>query len=287
MTEPRTISYQELLASDLSNAEPALVTGVEVLPDMWDPQQVLDEVGDTEVPIVYIRKGDYVGGDRKMRKVRDYYSDITGDMPTDPFPYLAELSYDEHFPSLAEQLIDPPPLKDERYGQRVMYFGRGVHSQIHFHTGGSAMLFCIHGTKIVRLFGPDQTDKLYKVRARNFSRVLVSSVGENSYDYDEAEFPLFSEADYVEYEVHAGQVLFIPIHWWHSIQNLEDISLTAVYFWDQAWKGTWRDFVPPQLPPKHMRLDYVRNMAYKYAINPIKRSRLFNRRKGIRPTIGK
>ncbi|MBT8240824.1 MAG: hypothetical protein KJN63_06310 [Acidimicrobiia bacterium] len=36
--------------------------------------------------------------------------------------------------------------------------------------------------------------------------------------------------------------------------NLDDIGLTAVYFWNQSWKGTWRDFVPAQLPPPGMRL---------------------------------
>lgn len=253
--------------------EPALVTGLQVLPSLWSPQDVIDEVGDTEVPIVHISQGDYVDGERRMRSVRDYYTEITGPLPTDPIPYLAELSYDEHFPSLANQLIDPPAIPDETFLQRVMYFGRGVHSQIHFHTGGSALLFCIHGTKIVRLFAPDQSANLYKVRARNFSRVLVSSVGENTYEFDESRFPDFADAEYVEYEVHAGQALYIPIHWWHSIQNLDDISLTAVYFWNQSWKDTWRDFVPPELPPRGMRLDYLRNMSYQYAINPLKRLR--------------
>ncbi len=270
---PRTITYEELLAADLSHAQPALVTGVEALSTLWSPQDVVDAVGDTVVPIPHITSGDYVGSEIRDRTVRDYYEEMIKDLPTEKIPYLAELAYDEHFPVLAEQLVDPPPLKDETFGLRVMYFGRGVHSQIHHHTGGSAMLFCIHGTKIVRLYGPDQTPKLYKKPGRNFSQVLVSSVGENSYVFDEAKYPDFADAEYVEYEVSAGQVLFIPIWWWHSIQNLEGVSLTAVYFWDQSWKNTWRDFVPPELPPPGMRLDYARTLLYKYGVNPLKRFR--------------
>jgi quercetin dioxygenase-like cupin family protein len=267
---PHTITYDELVDQDRGRAQPAFVTGIDVLPELWTPGYVLDEVGATRVPIVHISNGDYVGGELRERTVADYYAEVTGDLPSDHIPYLAELSYDEHFPTLAAQLVDPPALQGERFVARVMYFGRGVHSQIHFHTGGSAMLFCIHGTKVVRLYGPDQTPKLYKVPGRNFSRVLVSSVGENSYVYDRERFPSFAEAEYVEYEVRAGQVLFIPMHWWHSIQNLHEISLTAVYFWDRAWKNSWRDFVPPELPPAGMRLDYVRNLAYRYAINPLR-----------------
>jgi quercetin dioxygenase-like cupin family protein len=270
MPEPRTIAYTDLKGSDLSRAEPAYVTGLEVLPRLWSPEDVVAAVGDIEVPVVHITDGDYVGGDIRNRTVADYYAEIAGEMPSEPFPYLAELSYDEHFPSLARQLIPPPDLPDETFNQRVMYFGRGVHSQIHFHTGGSAMLFCIHGTKIVRLFAPDQTPKLHKVHGRNFSNVLVSSVGENSYSYDTTRFPDFGDAEYVEYEVNAGQVLFIPIYWWHSIQNLENISLTAVYFWNQSWKGTWRDFVPAHVPPPGMRLDYVRNLIRQRILGPIR-----------------
>ncbi len=270
MAEPRIISYSDLVSTDLSIAEPALVTGLEVLPDLWSPEDVVAAVGQTEVPIVHISSGDYVGGDIRNRTVADYYAEITSEMPTDPFPYLAELSYDEHFPSLAAELVAPPVLPDETFVQRVMYFGRGVHSQIHFHTGGSAMLFCIHGTKIVRLFAPDQTPNLYKVKGRNFSSVLVSSVGENSYTYDRQQFPAFGDAEYVEYEVNAGQVLFIPIYWWHSIQNLEDISLTSVYFWNQSWKNTWREFVPKQVPPAGMRLDYVRTLIKGRILAPLR-----------------
>ena len=266
----RSISYEELTSSPKVRTEPCLVTGIEVLEELWTPDTMVAQVSDVEVPIVHISGGDYVGGVRRQRSVGDYFNEISREVPSDPIPYLAELSYDEHFPGLAAQLVAPPNIPGETFIQRVMYFGRGVHSQIHFHTGGSAMLFCIHGTKVVRLFAPDQSANLYKVRARNFSRVLVSSVGENSYDYDVEEYPDFADAEYVEYEVSAGEALYIPIHWWHSIQNLEDISLTAVYFWNQSWKDTWRDFAPPELPPRGMRLDYGRNLAYRYVVNPIK-----------------
>jgi hypothetical protein len=97
---------------------------------------------------------------------------------------------------------------------------------------------------------------MYKVPRRNFTDVLVSSMGENTYEYDRDRFPRFADAEYLEVEVRAGDVLFIPIHWWHSIQNLGDVSLTAVYFWTQLWRDSWRLLVPPQLPPPGMRADY-------------------------------
>ena len=241
------------------------------MPEPWSPRDVVNQVGDVVVPIVHITDGDYMNGRIENRTVADYYAAITSEDVGNEIPYLAELSYDEHFPELAAQLVEPPKLRDENFGARVMYFGSGTHSQIHHHVNGSAMLFCIHGTKIVRLYAPSQTTKLYKVPGRNFSGVLINSVGENSYSHDAETFPEFADAEYVEYEVRAGQTLFIPIWWWHSIQNLDEVSLTAVYFWDQNWHNTWRDFFPKQLPPRAMRRDYVTSVVRRRVVAPVKK----------------
>lgn len=274
MTAPthRTISAAQLLAADLAGATPALVIGLRVLPQLWTPADIVEQVGDTIVPVRKIRGGDYIGSGVEHQTVGDYYAAIAGGVDTDPVPYLAELSYDEHFPALAAQLTDPPRLRNEDFTLRVMYFGTGVHSQIHYHTEGSALLFCIHGSKMVRLFAPDQTPRLSKVPRRNFSRILVSSIGRNDYEYDRRAFPEFADAEYVEYRIEAGQVLFIPMYWWHSIQNLDDVSLTAVYFWRRSWKGTWRDVLPPDRPPAGMRTDYVVQIANRHLGDPVRKA---------------
>ncbi len=200
------------------------------------------------------------------------YEEIREPLPATGIPYLAELSYDDHFPALARRLVDPPALPGETFGSRVMYFGRGVNSQIHYHPTGSAMLFALHGRKVVRLYAPDQTPHLAKVPGRNFSSVQVSSVGELTDEFDAAAYPDFADAEYVDFTVGPGDVLFIPIYWSHGIQNLDEISLTAVYFWSQDWRYTWRDFAPKQLPPPGMRVDDARDVARRYVVKPARKA---------------
>jgi hypothetical protein len=81
-------------------------------------------------------------------------------------------------------------------------------------------------------------------------------------------FSEFADADFVEFTVGPGDALFIPIYWWHGIQNLDEVSLTAVYFWSQDWRYSWRDLAPKQLPPPGMRADYARAVARRYVVKP-------------------
>ena len=265
------VSLDELTASERTAIGPTLVTGIRATEEPWDPEFVVDQVGSIEVPIRRITEGNYIGSAEETMSVAAYYEQIRQPLPTTGIPYLAELSYDEHFPSLARRLVDAPALPGETFGSRVMYFGRGVNSQIHFHPTGSAMLFALHGRKVVRLYAPDQTPHLAKVRGRNFSGVQVSSVGELTNEHDADRFPEFAGAEFVDFTVSPGDVLFIPIYWWHGIQNLDEISLTAVYFWSQDWRYTWRDFAPRQLPPPGMRVDYALDVARRHVVKPARR----------------
>ncbi len=253
----QSVDIDQLVSAPIApDQRPVLVTGLRATQEPWSPDLIAERVGSTSVPVTEIIGGDYMSAKHRTMTIREYLEAIAEPEPGAPFPYLAELPYDDYFPSLAADLVDPPDLPGERFATRVMYLGRLVHSQTHFHTAGSAMLFCLHGAKVVRLFAPDQTDRMYKVDRRNFSEVLISSLGDDPPDYDRDRFPRFADAEYTEVVVRAGDVLYIPIHWWHSIQNFDEVSLTAVYFWTQTWRDSWRLLVPPRLPPPGMRSDH-------------------------------
>ncbi len=252
-----SVDIADLTAEPIARDQrPVLVTGLRATSEPWSPDVIAERVGSTSVPVTEITGGEYMSANHRTMTIREYLEAIAEPEPGAPIPYLAELSYDEYFPGLATELVDPPEMPGERFALRVMYLGRLVHSQTHFHTAGSAMLFCLHGSKVVRLFAPDQTDRMYKVERRNFSEVLITSLGDEPPEYDRDRFPRFADAEYTEVVVRAGDVLYIPIHWWHSIQNIDEVSLTAVYFWTQTWRDSWRLLVPPRLPPRGLRSDY-------------------------------
>jgi lysine-specific demethylase 8 len=102
---------------------------------------------------------------------------------------------------------------------------------------GEGHLFQLYGTKIVRLFGPDQTKYLYeddieKLDALEVSEsitkddldllknyVRFSKVNPFSPNYED--YPLFETAKGLEVVIKPGDVLYIPMGWWHTVKSLE------------------------------------------------------------------
>ena len=72
---------------------------------------------------------------------------------------------------------------------------------------------------------------------------------------DPAQFPRFAKARAIELVINAGELLFIPIYWWHAIQN-EELNVAVVFFWYRSARSRW-------LPPSGMRAEYFREIDQK------------------------
>jgi len=86
-------------------------------------------------------------------------------------------------------------------------------------------LIQVVGRKYIRLYHPEFTHALYPHttgRDYNSSRVAVENV-------DEAMFPKFKSAPYLDLEIGPGEMLFIPRGHWHYVRSLE--SSFSVSFW--------------------------------------------------------
>ena len=197
----------------------------------WDIDYVVERIGSVEVPVRQIVNGDYRSALRRTMSVRDYIEEVSKPSTIESLPYLSELSYDRYFPELARELVAAPRFKNEQLASRVMYLGKSVNSQLHRHLHGSAILFCIQGRKLVRLYAPDQTKFLYEAPHSNFSDILIASLDTDEQQYDAGRFPAFANAVCREITLVTGDALFIPIHWWHSVQNFAELSLSSVFFW--------------------------------------------------------
>ena len=58
---------------------------------------------------------------------------------------------------------------------------------------------------------------------------------------DPDEFPEFHKAKAYDIVLKAGEMLFIPIYWWHAIQNRQ-INIATVTFWGC---DSWYRYPPP------------------------------------------
>ncbi|XP_029912732.1 lysine-specific demethylase 8 [Myripristis murdjan] len=82
------------------------------------------------------------------------------------------------------------------------------------------------GSKYIRLYSPEDTDKLYPHQSQllhNTSQVEVENP-------DEERFPGFAEAPYQECVLQPGDVLFIPVRHWHYVRSLQ-LSFSVSFWW--------------------------------------------------------
>ncbi len=247
---------------------PVLIDGfVNSWPAMqkWTPEFLLAEFGDRDVPVVTMRDFDYGNGVLNNVPLKEYLESIGAldenpikktDSDSDVNHYLAQVDINEHFPELVQDVDRLEPFEQETVGSTVIYIGGSLFSQLHYHPFGSATLSVISGQKRVRLFAPDQGKYLYP---HSFYSHFPHLSKTHHKEPDPAEFPKFSQAQYVEVTVNPGEMLFFPIYWWHSIENL-GVSVSITSFWNKNWNSR---FLPPPGPRAAYLYEPVRRYANK------------------------
>ena len=223
----------------------------------WNPEYLANRWGEREVPVVSMHDGDYAQGEIKNMLLGDYLrligaidgssaagshaSNIGENSDSKTTHYLAQVSLAKYFPELLDDIDLPSYFKTENTGATVIYAGGSLFSQLHYHPFGSATLSVISGKKRVRLFAPNQGRNLYPhFWMSNKAHLSKTHHKEPS----PTEFPNFSRAEYIEVTVLPGEMLFIPIYWWHSIENI-GVSISVTSFWSRNWKSR---FLPPPGP---------------------------------------
>lgn len=128
-----------------------------------------------------------------------------------------------------------PPLFSARdVVNRLFYFGRRTYTPLHYHPTVEAVSCQILGDKRFLLFPPHQFPFLY---AKPFHDVdfLDSWIADPDH-VDLRKFPLFRQAQPIDVVVRQGELLFIPIHWWHAVWGTERIGLSLTFFWRPRWQ---------------------------------------------------
>ncbi|CAJ1076066.1 lysine-specific demethylase 8 isoform X2 [Xyrichtys novacula] len=82
------------------------------------------------------------------------------------------------------------------------------------------------GSKYIRLYSPEDSDKLYPHQSQllhNTSQVEVENP-------DMDRFPKFAATPYLDCVLKPGEVLFIPVKHWHYVRSLE-LSFSVSFWW--------------------------------------------------------
>lgn len=222
--------------------KPVLITGVVSEWDacsLWNSQYFKSIAGERSVPVKRMRNGAYLGAHSELMKLANYLELVHKEPIGNERVYLSEQSVESILPEVVGDFTVPAYIDSTKF-VAVCYIGSNVHSQIHFHPFGKALLCQVSGSKRVKLFAPNQTPYLYQ--KLHFSKIEGEPV-----DLDK--YPLYQKAVYYECEVKAGEMLFFPIYWWHGVETTE-FSSAVVFFWDDSRKSRW-------LPPEGIPWRYV------------------------------
>jgi hypothetical protein len=108
------------------------------------------------------------------------------------------------------------------------YCGRQSVTSLHYHPHGEAFACAILGEKRFVLYAPEQFPYLYPHAF--YDRDFACSRIPNVDHVDTSQFPRFQQARPVEAVLRPGEMLYIPIHWWHAVFGWPELSVSVTFF---------------------------------------------------------
>jgi len=129
-------------------------------------------------------------------------------------------------PEILNDIHLPAWLDATKEYQAYLWFGQ-ANNQAQLHCDMPNNVFVqVRGKKLVRLCSPEQSDLVYPVEG---SMSSVSKILDLD-NCDLSEFPKFSEAEFLEFTLEPGDVMFIPTGWWHQVNSL-DTAISVSFWW--------------------------------------------------------
>lgn len=202
--------------------------------DKWTPEFFAQHYGNQIIEITSDREADPLFEDnvdqhRSRIRMRDYIrrmqqcSDATND-----FYLVAKngLLANEGFRDLFQDMRCPAGFLEPTTANSrniSLWFGpAGTVTPLH-HDGSNIFLAQVRGRKLIKLISPFFLEYLYNTRA------CFSDVDLEHIDYER--FPLMKEVEILAITLEPGEILFIPIGWWHWVKALEaSISISLHNF---------------------------------------------------------
>ena len=122
--------------------------------------------------------------------------------------------------------LDPlPDVLDSSHldGNTFLWLGpAGTVTPLH-HDVDNVLFVQLHGEKMITLASPMQSHRMYNGIS------VYSEVDARAPDL--VRHPLFAEVDLLRVTVRPGDVLFIPVGWWHQVESLSvSVSVSFVNF---------------------------------------------------------
>lgn len=168
-----------------------------------------------------MRFGDYIALLQQQGRSNDFY--------------MTANNHSRNRAALAELWADVPQLPDylapSAEGDGFLWFGpAGTITPFHHDLTNNFMMQMV-GRKHIKLIAPWDTPKL-----RNHRHCFSPIDGR-----DLSQHPELSDVTVLECELAPGEILFLPVGWWHFVEALDiSITISATHFrWDNQYVNTY------------------------------------------------
>jgi hypothetical protein len=198
----------------------------------WTPEYLRGALGESRVTVARSPDGDYYDPDTKVLRLPDVklpFSEFIDHVfspsgSTDKY-YLKQTSLSE-FEPLARQVLNPDHIQTPDVTRNLWIGSAGNVTGAHYDMEEN-LLAQVRGRKRVILAPSSQMDELYPCSPfsikPNFSRVNLARP-------DLSRFARYRQATPLEGTLEPGDVLYIPIYWWHHVTSL-DAGISVNFWW--------------------------------------------------------
>ncbi|CAN1209861.1 cupin-like domain-containing protein [Tumidithrix helvetica PCC 7403] len=229
------LTRQEFLENYYATSTPVILTGImenwQAL-SLWSPEYLKANYGDVEIEVQTNRNADAlyeinVDRHRKNLLMRDYVDMIVHGGSTNDYYMVANnhnLDRDE-MKSLIDQIELFPEYLDPKDTKGKTYFWLGPAGTITplHHDPANLMMAQVYGRKHWKMIPPYYNHLIYNYRG------VFSEVDLDNPDYDR--YPLFKQIKTIDVLLEPGEVIFVPVGWWHHVRSLDiSISLSFINF---------------------------------------------------------
>jgi hypothetical protein len=141
------------------------------------------------------------------------------------------------FPELSGDIEYPPYVDYTRVSSVNIWIGGGD-NVTPFHCDQSDNLLAqVVGKKRVLLASPAQRAKMYPFGPFRYALPIFSRI--DTSEPNPSRFPRFQEVDFLTGTILPGEMLFIPVHWWHEVRGL-DVNISVNFWWHASRRNMWR-----------------------------------------------
>jgi hypothetical protein len=194
----------------------------------WCPEYLKTKYGEATVEIQVDRNSDrnYEINTQKHKKnvcLKEYIDMVVKGGETNDYYMVAnnQTLEREEFKSLLNDVKMPNFLDSINTKQKIFFwFGpRGTITPLH-HDPMNLIMAHIYGRKRWRLIDPKYTTHIYN-HIGVFSKIDLENP-------DYAKYPLCKDVPIIETILESGEMIFIPVGWWHQVKGL-DVSIALSF----------------------------------------------------------